>query len=136
MKYNMAEWQDISMELREFIRSYIEDGKPILNDAILQKKKNNTENSSEGNSSEKREYSDIDKEIISILDEYIKPAVAGDGGHIAFESFDEATKTVRVVLQGACSGCPSSTVTLKNGIETMLVEMLNGRVQIVEAVNG
>jgi len=137
MKYNMAEWQDISMELREFIRSYIEDGKPILNDAILQKKKEATsENTSKENNSLKEEYSEIDKEIISILDEYIKPAVAGDGGHIAFDSFDEETKTVRVILQGACSGCPSSTITLKNGIETMLVEMLNGRVQTVEAING
>ena len=79
--------------------------------------------------------SDIDREIISILDEYIKPAVAGDGGHIAFESFDADTKTVRVILQGACSGCPSSTVTLKNGIETMLREMLQGKVAYVEAIN-
>ena len=60
----------------------------------------------------------------------------GDGGHIAFDSYDEATKTVKVILQGACSGCPSSTVTLKNGIESMLREMLNGKVQTVEAING
>jgi Fe-S cluster biogenesis protein NfuA len=81
-------------------------------------------------------YSGIENEIISILNEYIKPAVASDGGHIAFESFDESTKTVRVILQGACSGCPSSTITLKNGIETMLRDMLNGRVTNVEAING
>jgi len=134
-KYDVSEWQEISMELREFIRKYIEDGKIILNDAILAKKEAIVV-SSEEKSVNTSDYSDIDQEIISILDEYIKPAVASDGGHIAFDSFNEETKTVRVILQGACSGCPSSTVTLKNGIETMLVEMLQGRVQHVEAVNG
>ena len=73
---------------------------------------------------------------MSILDEYVRPAVASDGGHIAFDSFDPDSKTVRVILQGAFSGCPSSTVTLKNGIETMLREMLEGRVAHVEAING
>lgn len=141
MKYNVAEWQEISMEIREFIRVYIEDGKTILNDALLQKNDTPTTTSEEqtnaGSTSEAtNDYSDIDKEIMQILDEYVKPAVAGDGGHIAFDSFDEATKTVRVILQGACSGCPSSTVTLKNGIETMLTDMLNGRVTKVEAING
>ena len=137
MKYNVAEWQEISMEIREFIRVYIEDGKPILNDEILLKKnQNEASNISEDNKSKTESYSDIENEIVSILDEYIKPAVASDGGHIAFDSFDESSKTVRVILQGACSGCPSSTITLKNGIETMLREMLNGRVTSVEAING
>jgi len=131
MKYNVSEWQEISMEIREFIRSYIENDKPILSDEILQ-----TEKKSETiSSTEEKELTDFDKEIIAILDEYVKPAVASDGGHIAFESFDEETKTVRVILQGACSGCPSSTVTLKNGIESMLQDMLNGRVEKVEAIN-
>ena len=53
---------------------------------------------------------DTSKEIINILEEYVKPAVASDGGNIQFESYDEATKTVKVILQGACSGCPSSTL--------------------------
>jgi Fe-S cluster biogenesis protein NfuA len=132
MKYNVAEWEEITMELREFIRNYLEMGKPVLDDAILTKEKRTSEASEEN----KQPRTDLDKEIISILDEYIKPAVAGDGGHIAFDSFDENTKTVRVILQGACSGCPSSTVTLKNGIETMLREMLNGKVAYVEAING
>ena len=137
MKYNVAEWQEISMEIREFIRVYIEDGKPILNDEILLKEnQNKSSNISDDQATKTEEYSDIEKEIISILDEYIKPAVASDGGHIAFDSFDEPSKTVRVILQGACSGCPSSTITLKNGIETMLKEMLNGRVTTVEAING
>jgi Fe-S cluster biogenesis protein NfuA len=81
-------------------------------------------------------YTNIEQEIVDILDEYIKPAVASDGGHIAFDSYQKDTKTVHVILQGACSGCPSATVTLKNGIQTMLQEMMPGRVETVEAVNG
>lgn len=135
LKYNMAEWQEISMELREFIRKYIEEGKPVLSDAILQKEEKNDNSDSQETVSDK-DLKDIDKEIISILNEYVKPAVASDGGNIAFDSFNEHTKTLRVILQGACSGCPSSTVTLKNGIETMLKDMMNGRVQTVEAING
>jgi len=142
-KYNIAEWQEISLELREFIRKYIEDGKPILNDEILnqtatekQNEKDTSESTAVPTSGGRAPITDIEKEIVSILDEYIKPAVASDGGNIAFDSFNEETKTVRVVLQGACSGCPSSTITLKNGIETMLKEMLQGKVLTVEAVNG
>ncbi len=139
MKYNVAEWQEISMEIREFIRKFIESGKAILNDEILKENTSVESSSKEGSETQgksEKSYTEFEKEIISILDEYVKPAVASDGGHIHFESFNEETKTVRVVLQGACSGCPSSTVTLKNGIETMLVDMLNGKVQTVEAVNG
>ena len=75
------------------------------------------------------------KEIVSILDEYIKPSVAADGGNIMFKSYDKANKSVSVILQGACSGCPSSTITLKNGIENILKKMLNGKVEVVEAIN-
>lgn len=137
MKFNVAEWQEISLEIREFIRAYIEDGKAVLDDEILQKTKEAKANTtSETGEKEVENHSEIEKEIIAILEEYVKPAVASDGGHIAFKSFDEHTKTVSVILQGACSGCPSSTITLKNGIETMLKEMLQGRVTSVEAING
>jgi len=136
MKYNIVEWQEISQEIREFIRSYIESGKPILNNSILLKKKEVSPTKIESKNLNNAGNSEIEQEIIAILDEYIKPAVASDGGHIAFDSFDEKTKTVRVILQGACSGCPSSTITLKNGIEAMLREMLNGKVNSVEAING
>lgn len=132
MKYGIVEWQEVSMELREFIRKYIENGLPILLDTILSEAPTQTVNSEKI----EKEHSDIDREIMAILDEYVKPAVASDGGHIAFDSFDETSKTVRVILQGACSGCPSSTATLKNGIETMLKDMLDGRVTTVEAING
>lgn len=133
MKYNVVEWQDITMELREFITNYIADGKVVLNDAILQQK---TKSDPKKTVNSSKELSDFETEIVAILDEYVKPAVASDGGNIAFDSFNEDTKTVKVILQGACSGCPSSTVTLKNGIETMLKEMLQGRVLAVEAING
>ncbi|MEL0272291.1 MAG: NifU family protein, partial [Flavobacteriaceae bacterium] len=82
------------------------------------------------------EEGSIEAKIVSILEEYVKPAVAADGGNIAFEKFDADTKAVHVVLQGACSGCPSSTFTLKNGIETMLQNMLGDQVGQVIAVNG
>jgi NFU1 iron-sulfur cluster scaffold homolog, mitochondrial len=136
MKVEAVDWNDISMSIREFIRNYIENRKPILTDGALQNKNSSSSNESATQGNHNSVRSDIDKEIIAILDEYVKPAVASDGGHIAFDSFDEKTKTVRVILQGACSGCPSSTLTLKNGIESMLREMLNGRVASVEAING
>jgi len=128
-KKNNFNWQEFSNELREFIRNYIEDNKTIFKDEILQKQEQTNQ------LTEDRDYSEIEKEIISILNEYIRPAVEGDGGNIAFDSYNINTKTVKVILQGACSGCPSSTVTLKNGIENMLREMLNGKVDFVEALN-
>ena len=79
---------------------------------------------------------DVSKEIINILEEHVKPAVASDGGNIQFISYDADTKNVSVMLQGACSGCPSSTYTLKSGIENMLKEMLPGKIEMVEAING
>ncbi len=128
-KKNNYNWQEFSNELREFIRNYIEDNKTIFKDEILQKQEQTNQ------LTEDRDYSEIEKEIISILNEYIRPAVEGDGGNIAFDSYNTNTKTVKVILQGACSGCPSSTVTLKNGIENMLREMLKGKVDYVEALN-
>ncbi|MEZ4777786.1 MAG: NifU family protein [Flavobacteriaceae bacterium] len=134
-KFDIVSWEEITVELREFLKKYLEDGKTLFTDEILQKKaaKNQV---GESSPSEVVTYTEIEKEIISILNEYVQPAVAGDGGHIAFESYNEASKTVKVVLQGACSGCPSSTFTLKNGIETMLKEMLNDQALQVEAING
>ena len=138
MKYNVSEWQEISMELRDFIKNFIEAGKPVLNDEILNATNTIENKAINGEISEdsSKAYTDVEKEIVSILDEYVKPAVARDGGNIRFDSFNEESKTVKVILQGACSGCPSSTITLKNGIETMLKEMLPGQINSVEAING
>ncbi len=131
-KYDIAEWQDITIELREFIRSYIENGKDIvLPEAAETLKKTETHIDSHFES-----LDDTSKEIINILEEYVKPAVASDGGNIQFISYDADTKNVSVMLQGACSGCPSSTYTLKSGIENMLKKMLPGKVEMVEAING
>lgn len=133
MKFDIAEWPDITQELREFIREYLEQGKDVLTEDSIQPSPTKSE---EAVPVKEVQLDDISKEIIAILDEYIKPAVASDGGNILFESYDENEKLVKVILQGACSGCPSSTFTLKNGIETMLKDMLQGHVERVEAING
>lgn len=131
-KFDIAEWNEITMELREFIRSYIEKGDAIINSNAPKDKVK-----SEAYLEEQFEQrDDISKEIINILEQYVKPAVASDGGNIEFQSYDEKEKKVKVILQGACSGCPSSTFTLKNGIENMLKEMLKDKVMTVEAING
>ncbi|GAA4894409.1 NifU family protein [Flaviramulus aquimarinus] len=131
-KYDIAEWQDITIELREFIRSYIENGKEVvLPEAAETLKKTTKQKDTHFDT-----LDDTSKEIINILEEYVKPAVASDGGNIQFISYDADSKNVSVLLQGACSGCPSSTYTLKSGIENMLKEMLPGKVDMVEAVNG
>jgi Fe-S cluster biogenesis protein NfuA len=133
-KYDMAEWNDISLELREFIKAYIEDGKEVVTTSATPE----TQESRSLNSKEISfdELDDISKKIVGILDEYIKPAVQSDGGNIIFQSYDAEKKNVAVILQGACSGCPSSTFTLKNGIENMLKEMLHDNDITVEAING
>ncbi|WP_340156361.1 NifU family protein [uncultured Winogradskyella sp.] len=131
-KFDIIEWEDITIQLREFLKSYVEDGKTILNDNAP-KQLNKTEEAVE----QKFEaLDDISKNIVNILEEYIKPAVESDGGNIEFKSYDANTKKVEVLLQGACSGCPSSTFTLKNGIESMLKEMLNDNAITVNAING
>ncbi len=131
-KFDIAEWDDISMELREFIRSYIENGKKIISDNAPEK----TNQTEEKLNEDFENLDDTSKEIINLLNQYVKPAVASDGGNIEFISYDENSKVVKVVLQGACSGCPSSTYTLKSGIENMLKEMLKDKVSSVEAING
>ncbi len=131
-KHDDTPWDDITATLRAFITSYIETGKAI----VLA----HTPEFQKSTEAHKEAYfdslNDTSKEIVNILNEYVKPAVASDGGNIEFQSYNENTKVVKVILQGACSGCPSSTVTLKNGIETMLKEMLKGKVSSVEAING
>lgn len=131
-KYDIAEWQDINMELREFIRSYIENGKDI----VLPNATEALQKTTEQLDTHFDTLDDTSKEIINILEEYVKPAVASDGGNIQFISYDTESKNVSVMLQGACSGCPSSTFTLKSGIENMLKEMLPGKINMVEAING
>ncbi|MFC0603844.1 NifU family protein [Winogradskyella pulchriflava] len=131
-KFDIIEWEEITLQLREFLKSYVEEGKTILNDDAPQKL-NKTEEAIE---KKFEALDDTSKNIVNILEEYVKPAVASDGGNIEFRSYDENTKKVEVLLQGACSGCPSSTFTLKSGIENMLKEMLNDEAITVNAING
>jgi Fe-S cluster biogenesis protein NfuA len=134
-KYEVAEWDDINIELREVIRNFIADGKQIVADNA--KAIGAEAQVSETVSAESTiELDETSQEIVDILEEYVKPAVASDGGNIMFQSYDVESKTVNVILQGACSGCPSSTFTLKNGIETMLKNMMGDKVNEVVALNG
>jgi Fe-S cluster biogenesis protein NfuA len=130
-KYDMVEWKEVFTEVRTFIREYLVEGKTIIKEVPKQEATIEAEAETPTIALE-----GISAQIVDILDEYIKPAVAGDGGNIAFRSYDEEHKVVRVVLQGACSGCPSSTATLKNGIETLLKEMLPNQINEVIAING
>ena len=127
-KYEITSWDEVVQEVRNFIREYMAADKPILAVGFIPV--NETPEQAQTN------FTQTEQEIVRILDEYIKPAVASDGGNIVFQSFNESEKAVHVVLQGACSGCPSSTFTLKNGIETMMREMLPGKVEQVVAING
>jgi NFU1 iron-sulfur cluster scaffold homolog, mitochondrial len=130
-KYAVAEWQEISNELRTFIREFIEAGKIVVDETKVAVSAKHEKQSIDA-------FHDLDvtsQKIINIIEEYIRPAVAADGGNILFDSYSETTKQVKVVLQGACSGCPSSTFTLKNGIESMLKDMLNDNDIRVEALN-
>lgn len=131
-KFEVIDWADITMELREFIRQYLQDGKPIINDS------NNINGSGDSFSALKhveKSLSAKEVEIKKILQEYVEPAVANDGGQIELDSFNEKTGVVTVVLKGACSGCPSSTLTLKSGIQTLLQQMMPGEINSVEALN-
>ncbi len=109
------EWIEIQDELKESIKGFLEAKKPMLEDAAEE---------------EVVEESDMDIKIRGLLDEYVKPAVEQDGGAIEYKSFEDGV--VKVFLQGACSGCPSATVTLKSGIENLLKSMIP-EVKSVEA---
>lgn len=130
-KYDMVEWNDVYADVRTFIRSYIQDNKTII-EALPEKEEATATTTTET----PQNLDEISTKIVEILDEYIRPAVASDGGNIAFKSYDKESKTVNVILQGACSGCPSSTATLKNGIELMLQDMLPNQINEVVAING
>jgi Fe-S cluster biogenesis protein NfuA len=131
-KYDITEWQEITIEIREYIKKYVESGKDI----VLPEAAETLQKTSAQKDSNFEALDDTSKEIVNILEEYVKPAVASDGGNIQFISYDANEKNVSVLLQGACSGCPSSTYTLKSGIENMLKEMLPGKIETVEAING
>ena len=135
-KNNDSDWYEISTEIREFINNYLNKNGFVNNfksseniesqlkdDDIIQHKQIDTKN-----------LSGFEKNIVSIIEQYIQPAVAADGGSIVFKSFEEGV--VYVILKGACSGCPSSTITLKQGIENLLKQKLGSQIKEVTAYNG
>lgn len=116
-----VEWIEIQHTLKEHIRQFLQSGKFIIDVPA------------ENSASEEPETETVRK-IKTILEEYIRPAVEQDGGAITFHSFIDGI--VKVKLQGSCSGCPSSTITLKAGIENLFTRMMPGEVTSVEALNG
>jgi Fe-S cluster biogenesis protein NfuA len=115
-----VEWLEIQGKLKEHIKNFLESGKFIIE----------LDQPEEG---EVQEETETIRKIKTILDEYIRPAVEQDGGAITFHSFREGI--VKVRLQGSCSGCPSSTVTLKAGIENLFKRMMPEEVYGVESLN-
>ena len=98
-------WDDLKHIIISFINDYYSNGNEIIIDK-------------EGKSTENTNLSDIEKKIIQILETKVRPAVARDGGDIKFKEFKDGIVTVN--LQGSCSGCPSSTMTLKQGVQNLL----------------
>ncbi len=121
-------WQDIMLKLKEFIKDYVAEGSVIISEGFAEamseiEKENGVAYNYTG------EEAELVKKIKELIDTYVKPAVEMDGGNIEFKSFDNGIVTV--ILQGSCSGCPSSTVTLKSGIEGMLKRMVPEVTEVV-----
>ena len=129
-KTENVQWEDIAMQLRIFILDFLNNSEVVNYTENIEDEKNNSED--ENNIlNKKTEFEGDSKEIENILEEYIKPAVESDGGSITLDSFENGIVTVN--LSGACSGCPSSTITLKQGIESLLKQKLGDKVQEVIA---
>jgi len=116
-KHQNTEWDEIKHIVISFINDFYVSGKECVIEKTLEEDKKNLQ--------------EIEKRIVKILDEKIRPAVAKDGGDIKFKEFKNGT--VKVQLQGSCSGCPSSTMTLKQGVQNLLCHYLP-EVKNVEAV--
>ena len=135
-KTSNLEWGEIILELRNFITKILnEDDIQNYTENIEIEKEKKLSNKEDINAEKKNiTYSEIEQDIVGLLNEYIRPAVEGDGGAIEFDSFSDGI--VKVILKGACSGCPSSTATLKNGIESLLKQKLGEGIKEVVAING
>ncbi len=115
-KTGETDWQDVIPAIRQFLREYLEEGKPVVNEeelAALRPASSNTVAADDD---------DVVKRIKELLDNYVRPAVEMDGGAIQFKSYEAGT--VNLTMQGSCSGCPSSMITLKAGIEGMMKRMI------------
>ncbi len=122
-------WDDIMLKLKEFVKAYLEEDKPIINDGFAE-----AAAALEAERGDAYQYNEDDAETVTqikeLIDTYVKPAVEMDGGNIEFKSYQDGVVTV--IMQGACSGCPSSTVTLKSGIEQMLKRMMPQVKEVVQ----
>lgn len=114
-------WEDIMLQIKDFIKQYVEEGGTVVKDGFEAAMA-----AIEAERGASYEYSEEDAEIVTkikdLIETYVKPAVEMDGGNIEFKSFNAGVVTV--IMQGACSGCPSSTVTLQSGIEGMMKRMV------------
>ena len=124
-KTDNVSWDFIAMELREFVKNWIADGKDVL----IQMPATKPKAVEEDKPAKVYAPSEYDDAIRSLLDEYVRPAVEGDGGAIDFVGYEEGTVTV--ALRGSCSGCPSSTATLRGGVENLLKQHLPEVKQVV-----
>lgn len=122
------EWADIMLKIKDFIKKYVEDGGEIVKEGFAE-----AMSELEAAHGATQGYSEDEVEIVQkikdLIDTYVKPAVEMDGGNIEFKSYNQGV--VNVILQGSCSGCPSSTVTLKAGIEGMLKRMVPEVTEVV-----
>jgi NFU1 iron-sulfur cluster scaffold homolog, mitochondrial len=110
------DWQDVIPSIKQFLKEYLEDGKPIVNEEEISARKTGSSNEVSADDD------DVVKRIKELLENYVKPAVEMDGGAIQFRSYENGK--VNLMLQGSCSGCPSSMITLKAGIEGMMKRMI------------
>jgi Fe-S cluster biogenesis protein NfuA len=124
LKTDAVEWMDVHIQLRDFIRTHIQSGGEIITELpTVQMPVDNTfEKSEQAFMEHAAPANEIEVKIVEMLEEYIRPAVENDGGSITFKSFTDGVVTVQ--LRGSCSGCPSSTITLKAGIEALLKKMI------------
>ncbi len=107
-------WEDVIPTVREFLKQYLEEGKAVINEDLIVKKTDANTVSADD--------SDVVKRIKELLENYVKPAVEMDGGAISYKGYEDGV--VKLMMQGSCSGCPSSMITLKAGIEGMMKRMI------------
>ncbi|MBL7742561.1 MAG: NifU family protein [Chitinophagaceae bacterium] len=114
-KTTETDWQDVIPSVRQFLKDYLEEGKAVINEeeVVVKKAEGNTVHADDD---------DVVKRIKELLDNYVRPAVEMDGGAIQFKSYEDGV--VNLMMQGSCSGCPSSMITLKAGIEGMMKRMI------------